>query len=266
MNVETVGKLVVVLLILVIIAIVTILVKLIMDKQFQNSISQAKLALTSGIEKRDGKDYCYMVISNRSFSNVIVESLGFKDRLKETDYIKKYKEDHSIRDEQSVVLLARSSIRLEVEFDEVYNLYASYKIDKIKCFTIDSLGFRRDKKCKIIRKSIKIIATPIFKEKLRVEKLELKELKKQAKLNGVPFEKPKAKESQNEECNEKIEMPFNEEALENVDNASISEVANEVINEKVTFEEADEVVTEDLAVEDVSIEEEIELPSVDSEQ
>lgn len=74
MNIETVGKLVVVILVLLVVVIATIIGKLIIDKQFQNSISQAKLALTSGIEKKDGKDVCYVVVSNRSFSNVVLKS------------------------------------------------------------------------------------------------------------------------------------------------------------------------------------------------
>lgn len=260
MDIEMVGKLVVVLLMLVIIMIVTILVKLIIDMKFQNSISQAKLALTSGIEKIDGKDYCYIIVSNRSFSNVIVESLGFKDKLKETDFIKEYKLNHGLREDQSVILLARSSIKLDVEFEVLYDLYASYKIDKIKCFTIDPLGFRRNKSCRVIRKAIKVIAHPIFKEKLKAEKKEMKELKKQAKLNGVPFEKSKENESSIDESNEN-EMSFENESLEN-NNTIISEVTtNEVINEDVENSVKEEAFDE---AKDDNSEEEIELPSVDS--
>lgn len=176
MEIADVGRLVIVILIILILVTIGFVYKIITDKIFQNSISQKKLIISSGIEKKEDGDYCYINVSNRSFSNIVLASIGFKDNIKENNFIEMYKNNYMSGGQ--AIISSRSSIKLEIPFDEIYKLYEGFKIKKIKIYTIDSLGFKRKKSAKEIRKEIKIISKPIYDEKKRV----LKEEKKQEKL------------------------------------------------------------------------------------
>lgn len=230
-DLDQLGNNILVIIIILGIFIIGFIYKAIVDKMFQNSLSQSKLGLSSGIENKDGKDVCYLYVSNKSFSSVIIESFGFKNSLKETDFIKKYKADNKINENQKVFVPSRDTIKLEVEFDTLYDLFKGYKIDKIEAYTFSSLGNKNTKAAKTIRKQIALIAKPIYKEIHKNEILEKKEQKKKEKSN-------KKTDDINTSCDEEIKN--NSSSEENFND----NIMNEFVNENEVNDEKNDIIDE----------------------
>lgn len=229
--------------VLIVILLVFVIVR---EYLFEKSFAHGKVKVISRIEidAITGLEIVVLSIVNKSFNNVEIRGFGFKHFNQDYDYMRNYRLEKGIKEDDKLFIAARDTLEVRINLDGLKTKLNSSKIRKFRSYAVDVYGNYVISKAKYVEKYIELFFQRVeFVAKVGAMPKE-KQQKYYAKQNNLD-------ERVNKILNKSIEtkLKFVEEAIpveEQVNDVKEETIEETVVEEVNVVEPVEEVKEESI--------------------